>query len=112
MSLLYYLLFAPHSSISLPTVFANSEAFRSKEARSSSSSQLSYVQDWCSVALGTLAFTEGVPSWAEPEEEGLYSDSIEPQLKKREAGEGEEGARLMDMKCESSLSLSRHFDFR
>ncbi|GAA5946190.1 hypothetical protein JCM3765_000148 [Sporobolomyces pararoseus] len=98
MSLLYYLLFAPHSSISLPTVFANSEAFRSKEARSSSSSQLSYVQDWCSVALGTLAFSEEIPSWAEPEEEGLYPVPVVGQVVRREAGEGEEGARLMDMK--------------
>lgn len=98
-TLLYYLLLAPHSSLSLPTLFRNSEAFRSRESRSSSTSQLAYVQDWSYVALGTLAFTDGVPTWAEPEEEDSDLDSADRGKGGREAGEGEEAARLMDMKC-------------
>ncbi|GAA5909659.1 uncharacterized protein JCM6883_004591 [Sporobolomyces salmoneus] len=96
-TLLYYLLFAPHSSLSLATINKNSKIFRSNG--SSSTSRLSYASEWSQVALGTLAFTETLPSWAELEDEGL---SLEPfgEASKggREAGEGEEGARLIDMK--------------
>ncbi|GAA5934078.1 uncharacterized protein JCM15063_000548 [Sporobolomyces koalae] len=108
MTLLYYLLFAPHSSLSLPTVFRNSvTTFRTtttndstRSSNSSSSSHLAtYVQDWCSVALGTLAFTEGVPSWViTPESE---SSEIDPQEEEEQTFtrlKDDPGSRLIDLR--------------
>lgn len=106
LTLLYYLLFSPHSSLALSTFFRSaSTSSRSNEVRSSSSSERSYVQDWCFVALGTLAFSENPPSWAEPIEKGLYNDGNASSMV--HCGEGEEAARLMDMKCKSIDTLTR-----
>ncbi|GAA6005220.1 hypothetical protein JCM11491_002625 [Sporobolomyces phaffii] len=96
-TLLYYLFFAPHSSLLLSAIFENTHAFREANETSNNSS-LAYVQDWSRVALGTLAFTEDVPTWAAPDEEGFLANATTGAGRRREIGEGEEGSRLLDMK--------------
>lgn len=106
-TLLYYLLKAPHSSLSLQTILANSEM--SRTSSTSSTPRMSHARDWCTTSLSTLAFTETLPSWTELEDEEVFRDGDGGgDSVSRDPGEGEEGARLMEMKCESlRLTLTR-----